>query len=418
MYAQAGFYWDPLARRAPSGATLPSSPTEGDWFLHTPTGRKVLMQYANGAWNPIISYGAMTIYVDTSGTNSQNNGTAAGASAFLTIQFAINQIPGLVGGNVIVNIGAGTFAETVVLRGKFYVGNFTIVINGTFTALDTLTAGVGSVAGTGSTQGTVVRSSGTWTVNQRKNKLVTFTSGVNSGERKVIDTNTTTTLTTCYIWNGGAPANGDSFQVQDWGTIVAPAAGVALTVGSGQTGVTVNNISFNPASPGQALLTEEFSNCQFWYCHFSASGAGGGGSITDIKGACLVFYSALPLPVGSATTGIAYVNNGGNASFLACKLDSNGVSGVTVLFYYNVAKGQVSAGTILVGEAATAVGLLMDSNSSCSTYSGDSQNKIRDCSTGINAANASFVFYAYNCDFSGCTTNQSPAAAADPSYIL
>jgi hypothetical protein len=125
-----------IAMACDNGATLPSNPVTGQWFLYTPPSRKVLMQYIDSAWVPIMSVGPMVLYVDngnttgTPGTNDQSHGTAPGNSAFLTIQYAVDQLPGLLDGGVLILIAPGTYNESVTLVGKNEVGNNAIEIWG------------------------------------------------------------------------------------------------------------------------------------------------------------------------------------------------------------------------------------------------------------------------------------------------
>lgn len=226
-----------------SGATLPTVAMVGQIFFHTPTGRTFLMQYDGSSWMSLRSYGTTTIYVDgASGSDTQNNGGATGASAFDTIQYAINQLPGSIGGNVTINIAAATYTEKVVIQGKVFTGNYTITLQGTMTQLDSLTASSGTT-GSGATQGTTVRSSGTWTSNQRQHKIIRYTSGNNNGVYRVIDSNTTTTITICSIWDGSI-ANGNTFVVEDWGTIIDGTTGSALQVAAAQVGIVCRDIKF------------------------------------------------------------------------------------------------------------------------------------------------------------------------------
>src|SRR3990172_4336 len=105
-----------VALACDNGATLPTSPVTGQWFLHTPTGRKILMMYDGSAWQPVWNMGSATMYVNgTSGTDSQDKGFGTGTDAFNTIQFAVNQIAGLVGGNILIYISGGTYAENVIV---------------------------------------------------------------------------------------------------------------------------------------------------------------------------------------------------------------------------------------------------------------------------------------------------------------
>jgi len=110
-----------VAMTCDNGATVPTSPAPvaGQWFLHTPTGRKVLMQYDGSNWINLASIGTMTVYVDkTDGTDSIDKGGAVDAGAFASVQYAVDRIPGLYGGNVIIYINAEAYDETVTIQGK------------------------------------------------------------------------------------------------------------------------------------------------------------------------------------------------------------------------------------------------------------------------------------------------------------
>lgn len=94
-----------IAMVCDNGATLPSTPTAGQWYLHTPTGRTVLMQYNGTSWSPIFGMGTSTMYVDgLNGTNSGDNGFGTTTDAFATIQYALNQCPLLAENNITINI--------------------------------------------------------------------------------------------------------------------------------------------------------------------------------------------------------------------------------------------------------------------------------------------------------------------------
>ena len=148
----------PLGLASGNGATLPPTPYKGQLFLHTPTGRNILLQYNGTNWIPIYAYGATTVYVSTTGTDDQAHGTATGTSAFLTLDYARTQIPTSCSGNVTINMGAGTFSENVVFRGIYPAGgNYTLTINGTQTVLTTGTMDSGVIgAGSSPISGTLV----------------------------------------------------------------------------------------------------------------------------------------------------------------------------------------------------------------------------------------------------------------------
>lgn len=78
---------------------------------------------------PLCTYSDMTYYVRTDG-NDNNTGTAnTAAEAFKTIAKAVSMIPQVVNHSVLINVGAGTYAEDIVIHG--FVGIGYILIKGT-----------------------------------------------------------------------------------------------------------------------------------------------------------------------------------------------------------------------------------------------------------------------------------------------
>lgn len=392
------------------GATLPSSPAEGTLFFHTPTGRKILTVYANSVWNSIISFGTMTVYVDgASGSDSADKGTGTGSNAFATIQYAINQIPSLVGGNVTVNIAAGTYAENVILRDKNYTGNYTITLQGTLTQLDSLTSSA-STQGTGATQGTVVRSSGTWTSNQRQHKLVRFTSGTNNGVTRLIDSNNTTTLTIVERWSGGAPAT-DTFVVEDWAVDINPTSGAPLLV-FGQPGVTLKDIKFTGDSSNFGLtVTGAGAQANITNCHFySGAQATGLGRATFT---CCYFEWA-----NTTVTRCVWILDFAYGYLSRSKVNhptpATAIYGVSVSgnsqFYFR--DGSIIAATSL---ASGSNGIYMESGSVGDAYTTPSHNKITNWGTGIRILSVSALSFTLSGTYithSGNTTNTSADGAS------
>lgn len=231
----------PTNHICPSGSTFPASPYTGQCFIHAPTGRRIVSFYNGTSWAAIDALTDTTVYVDGGlGTDDQEKGFATGTDAFATIQFAIDQIAPINRGNVLINVAAGSYTETLTIQGKQFAGSYTITIAGAMTTLDALTAAT-SVAGTGATQGTVVRSAGTWLTNERQHKSVCFDAGTATaalqGICRLIDANSTTTLTIVGTWPA-APAAGDTFTVDDWATTVTG----RITATNEQEAVVVKNL--------------------------------------------------------------------------------------------------------------------------------------------------------------------------------
>lgn len=208
------------AAEAYQATSFPGSPTEG--LLCYRTDRHVLYQYDGTSWVPVISYAALTLYVDPTGTDDDTHGWASGTDAYATITHALSQVPPLYGGNVTVNIAAGTYTENVVVQGKGPVGPYSLTLQGTLTEQVSTTMNSG-VKGTqaGATQPSVTKTAAGWTTDAYKRMLCKFTSGGNDGLYRVIETNNSTTLTLVGRILTAAPGSGDSFKIYSHGTIIS-----------------------------------------------------------------------------------------------------------------------------------------------------------------------------------------------------
>ncbi len=215
-----------IAMTCDNGATVPAAPVAGQWFLHTPTGRKVLMMYNGSNWISIVSLGTMIVYVDaTDGSDAIDQGGAVDAGAFTTVQYAVDLIPGLVGGNVTINVNAESYAETVAVRGKSLTGNYSITIAGTLTISKTDNID-SAVQGTGATQGsiTAIGDFGTY-----DNKLMYA-----NNEYRIIDSDTANVATIVGTFTS-VPSG--TYTVYDWGTTIT-----RIAIGEGQLGVFIQDL--------------------------------------------------------------------------------------------------------------------------------------------------------------------------------
>lgn len=206
-----------------TGSTFPASPWTGEMFLHSVTGRKILYSYSGSAWQPIISIGSMTVYVDsTDGTNDTSHGTGVDASAFKTVQYAVDTIPGLVGGNVSIYINGETYAETVTIRGKVFTADYNITIYGTLSLHDNITFDGNGVKGATTSQSSVHEHG--MTTNHYQHQLLKFTNGSNNGLYRPIDSNSndagTANIVLCGTTLTAQPLTNDTATIYDFGTII------------------------------------------------------------------------------------------------------------------------------------------------------------------------------------------------------
>jgi len=371
-----------IAMACDNGATLPTSPSEGQWFLHTPTGRKVLLQFTNGAWYPLYSFGAMTLYVDgTNGTNSANLGYGTGASAYKTISYAWTQLPSVFCGNITINVAAGTYAETLTCQGKTAGGAYTITIYGTITTVYTGTISSATNGGT-TTQGSITDSVGGFTVNEHRGRFLKFGSTY-----RPIDTNTVDTL---YIPStlGSTPTG--TYEIVEPATIVSAIVTIQdVTFARIKTNASGINITH---SIGKAI----FENCVLY------PGAGYNCAYA-ISGELRINYSSI-LP------------NGGSG--IVCRY-SNNVFAYGNVIYQRGAKANagivVTKGTAVLAVANTvdnfADGIMAIGSGSIDMYPTTNYHGVRNCARGLTANQGGQIINTANNQYSGNTTNENSTTA-------
>jgi hypothetical protein len=157
----------------------------------------------------------LTYYVTAAGSDSTGNGSSG--APWKTIQYAVNQIPKNIEHNVIIDVGAGTFAG-------FRVTGFTVqdqasfIIRGTTSAFSPAT-GTASGTFTSSThsataaKATATDSGQSWTVDNLKGKLLKIGS-----EYRWIVSNTATVIT--YAGAFSATPNGKAYEIIKQDTIL------------------------------------------------------------------------------------------------------------------------------------------------------------------------------------------------------
>ena len=370
-------------------ADLPASPQEGAFYLYSGVGRRVLYERVDSTWETIQSFGNMVIYVDgASGTDVVNCGTAAGASACDTIQYAVDQIPGSVGGNTTVNISADTYTETVVIQGKSVTGDYTIAINGTL-ALQETASSAAVVAGSGATQGTVTKV-GAFTGDSYANLLAYL---VTDDEYRVIDSHTNDVLTLV----GTAPSStAQDVRIYDWGTIISNGSEPGLSL-IAQKGIVTNDISYG-SSGLWAIFIETYSALT--------------ANNTEATAGVISSINSLINPSKFV------INHSGTWGFYASQLSTidaeyTKVIGPTGECFRGISGAvcTVRSGTILDGAN---YGFRMQALSAGQT-SGNAASgyiRIRNCGTvGVQADTNSAVVQTANNQYSGNTTDESTDAS-------
>lgn len=234
-----------------NGATLPAAANEGQWFLHTPTGRNILYQYEGSDWGAIMSVGTMTVYVDSSdGTDDLDYGTGVDSDAFATVQYAVDCIPSSYGGDVVIHANDETYSETVSVCGKNAAGDYDITIQGTLSLEETVNSAT-VYAGSARAQGTVTKA-GVFSGDDYENLLAYFAT---DDEYRVIDGHT---YTLGFLDGSDEPFAGDiiyGFMSGAYATVVS----VTLTGGAWGSGTAAGTLLLHITS-GTFINSELLDN--------------------------------------------------------------------------------------------------------------------------------------------------------------
>jgi len=375
-----------------SGAEFPSSPSDGTLFIHTPVGRSILYLYKSSTWVPIQSLGSMTMYVDgASGTDNMNHGTNTGASAFATLQYAIDMLPAIVTGNVVIYVSGSV--GNVVIRGKSFSGAYTITITGedALSVVETATDTGSGIQGSGASAGTVVKSAA-WN-SARVNKLIKGT-GTNAVYRLTskIKASDTKTMYIAGTWDADPAAN-DTFTVYDWGATIG-----TVSVSNNQTGIIINYCATGAVSVNQSS-TLNMTGCS---CN----------ALTVQRG------SSLYLTTCYVTAAICLICNytsyfDADKSILAASGD-----GSTNSYIQYSSNATIRDGTCIkngdIGIRCSYSSQVVCSNSSASGYI-----RVYSCTTGVTASLHSGVTGTSNNQYSdpeGTDTNGTNETAVAASY--
>jgi len=342
--------------------------------LHTPTGRKVLMQYASGQWNPIMSFGSMVVYVDpVNGTDSPDYGGTTGTGAFQTIQYAWNSIPAVFVGDVQIILASGTYSENLELFGKAAGGPYTITISGSLSTSVTeqTTTGVDDSNYTGVSpswwdQADISVSSGGLLGSD--NKLVEFTSGALSGQYRIADSSTSTNIV--LVGKTTGLAVGDKFKVMNWATTIDGGSSIPVKVKGAQQNVVLQDIKFTASAYSAQIV--EASGVEIKRCFCNGVVQVRSSSVVQITDTYLTRAAANALNPNTATV------------FLTrCKVEKTG-SGTVGVQIDNSGTVQFMELTKITGYSASGnYGVLVQKNSTAAPAS--TAMMIHNCYVGVRA---------------------------------
>ncbi len=264
---------------------------------------KTLLQWDGTAWSPMISYGDVDVYVDDAlGTDASGYGYSSGAGAFATIQYAIDSVPPINGGNIAVNVAGGVRSQGTTI--SFSITGSTVTL--------TDTAALFTAAMTGKTiqvkGATTPANDGAFAMTYISPTQVSYTNASGATEAGVA----ATTIYAGGIYNENITIQGKGFsataELSIVGTPLAADSGTAGTgsakgngnpaIGWGQVVDTTKTWTVNEhrgrlcetASAGTGLIVSNTATTLVIAATFTADPTGGAYSILDTettKIACL-----------------------------------------------------------------------------------------------------------------------------------
>lgn len=422
-----GTIWVP---RMSAGPSWPEAAYAGK--THYRTDRDIAYtRSVSGAWVPVQSFSGMSIFVDpVNGTDSYNHGFGSGADAFRTIQYAVNAIPGLLGGDVLVSLSNATFAEDVALGGKYFAGPYALTIRGEQSIELAETTATGGASGNADNQGTLVKAGAGWTANRFQNMWVRFSDDTPTtalrGEEYLIDGNTSDTLTICNTFQIGmrgttvaAPASGEKFSIYKEGTkwgMGGSGQAYPVWVKPYQANVVLHRIGFRETAltpPSYFIVCDVGSNVVMQACSDILTTR-----ILNIYAytATLMLKDCYILTDISGGRGVS-VLVGSTVDFEGTKVRGNGTTGSSwAVFCQQNATVRVLSG--IFENCNRAFNLRFSGiGSFVGSPSIQGKARIRNNSTGIFADTGAAFGVTSQFIFSGNTTDKNPSGAPDPAYI-
>lgn len=331
-----------------------------------------------------------TYYVRTDGSDSNDGLTNSSGGAFLTISKAITVCKSLdfAGYTVTIQVGSGTFSETV--SPTEINGNVTI--QGTLTALETVTSAT-VAAGSAGTQGTVTKT-GAFSGDSYAGKLAYF---VTNAVYRIIDSHTNDTLTLV----GTAPSSTtQDVIIYDWSTIIDGGSSSALSASNlSISSLTLNNLRFDSTASSGVLGNN--SGITLNRCEFRSTVVAQASQFT-------IQYCSTNTSVNNTVLAQLF----GGMTVYGCRFVSSGATCVVAQRggFINLRDGTiVQAGT--TGINVIDGGRVLFTNSSSTGYC-----RVRNCTAGISAGTGGQATGTANNQYSGNTTNES-ATAASYGYI-
>lgn len=167
-----------------------------------------------GGYDAVNHFAAVAPHSGHAKTTSAGTITVGAGKDFATWQAAYNSINSVIVGDVEIVGDSGTYAESLMLGGRAASGDYHITFKAATTTTNVSTTATGGTAGAVTTQSTIVETGAGWTVDAYVGQWCEITSGALNGKIRLIESNTSDTLTLIGSYFNSAPANGDTFIIR------------------------------------------------------------------------------------------------------------------------------------------------------------------------------------------------------------
>lgn len=393
-----------------SGVTFPAPPYEGQLFTHTPTGRSILYEYIDSAWVGLHGLGAMDLYVDSAGTDDLDHGTAAGADAFLTLEFALAVIPPNYSDDVTINVSSGSYAGATV-TGKQGKDGATITILGTYAEQRSLTTVSSATPGSNVLNGTITVNGSSMALNQYRGMILKFADDTDTvdlqGLSFLILGNSAVTNSVIEIigaWSTGfgvTPSSSDTFTIERSATIIAS----TFSVNDNQKNIVLERIRaqslITPNNGAGIDLIDSEVEVSSSYC-------------LSINQGSLINLTRTHLH-GTTASQLVLLNN--NCTIINKNSLINGLNaGTAALILSRGSHVEVSWPSVFLGVGGATYGIYLEGGSTFRSFispSNYTKNQMDNFGTGIHARTGSHGIYASTTYwiYSACSVDYSADAA-------
>ena len=96
-----------------ANTTLPTNPSNGQPFVHTPTGRAWEMKFINGTWYATYAYGKSILYATDKGVGSKSFNDGYSSTTPVDIEWLLKNLPKDIQDDIEIYLAPGTYSDEI-----------------------------------------------------------------------------------------------------------------------------------------------------------------------------------------------------------------------------------------------------------------------------------------------------------------